>query len=142
MADVLPDEGTEFGARVRRRLRDDKVIWLTTVGADGTPQPNPVWFLDEGGTVLVYNQPTARRLVHIADRPRVGLNFDGDGRGGDVIVLTGHAEIVDDQPLADAVPAYMEKYRAAAEQVSGDSAAFASSYSVAIRITLDRVRGF
>ena len=42
---VLPDAGTPFGDRVRERLVDEQVIWLTTVGADGTPQPNPVWFL-------------------------------------------------------------------------------------------------
>ena len=38
---VLPDPQSPFGARVRERLRDENVIWFTTVGADGTPQPNP-----------------------------------------------------------------------------------------------------
>ena len=36
------DPSTPFGERVRRRLRDVVVVWLNTVGADGTPQPNPV----------------------------------------------------------------------------------------------------
>ncbi|WAX58089.1 hypothetical protein M6B22_04785 [Jatrophihabitans cynanchi] len=36
---VLPAAGTPFGDRVRERLADEQVIWLTTVGADGTPQP-------------------------------------------------------------------------------------------------------
>ena len=62
---VLPDPATPFGARVAQRLREDAVIWLTSVAADGTPQPNPVWFLWDSHTVLVYNQPTARRLVLI-----------------------------------------------------------------------------
>ena len=55
--DVFPDPSTPFGQRVQRRLRDEQVIWLTTVGADGTPQPNPVWFLVDGTTVVVYNRP-------------------------------------------------------------------------------------
>jgi hypothetical protein len=46
--DVLPDPETPFGEKVARRLRTEMVIWFTTVGADGTPQPNPVWFLAEG----------------------------------------------------------------------------------------------
>jgi hypothetical protein len=42
MSSVLPDPATPFGERVARRLREEAVIWLTTMGADGTPQPNPV----------------------------------------------------------------------------------------------------
>ena len=38
---VLPDPSTTFGKRVRERLAEEIVVWLTTVGADGTPQPNP-----------------------------------------------------------------------------------------------------
>lgn len=139
---VFPDPATPFGERVQRRLRDERVIWLTTVGADGTPQPNPVWFLAEGETVLVYNQPVAHRLSHIRRNPRVTLNFDGDGQGGDIIVLSGRAEIVDGQPPAHELPAYLAKYQQAAEQISGDVAAFSASYPVAVRITVDRVRGF
>jgi len=39
------DTSTEFGQRAERRLRDEKLAWLTTVDAKGTPQPIPVWFL-------------------------------------------------------------------------------------------------
>lgn len=42
---MIIDLTTEYGARVARRLQDEQVIWLTTVGRDGTPQPNPVWFI-------------------------------------------------------------------------------------------------
>ena len=61
---TIPD--TPFGARVRERLRDEHVVWLTTVGADGTPQPNPVWFLWDGADrVLVYNDNRSRRLARL-----------------------------------------------------------------------------
>ena len=142
MTDVFPDPGSRFGARVAQRLRDEKVIWLTTVGADGTPQPNPVWFLADGTTILVYNLTTAKRLEHIRRNPRVALNFDGDEGGGNIIVLTGRAEIVDDQPLAHEVPAYVDKYARAVAEMSADVEAFSAQYSVAMRITVDRVRGF
>jgi hypothetical protein len=33
------DEGTEFGARVARHLREDPVVWLTTVTPAGAPLP-------------------------------------------------------------------------------------------------------
>jgi len=38
---MLFDPSTESGARIQKRLQNDKIIWLTTVAADGTPQPNP-----------------------------------------------------------------------------------------------------
>jgi PPOX class probable F420-dependent enzyme len=143
MTDVLPDPAGEFGARVRRRLADEQVAWLTSVDADGVPQPNPVWFiLLDDGDVLVYNQPRARRLRHIRERPQVSLHLDSDGHGGDVVVLTGAAEVDTVMPLAHEFPPYMDKYGAAAARVSGDVAAFANDYSVALRIRLDRVRGF
>jgi hypothetical protein len=38
---------------VEKRLREEQVIWLTTVRADGMPLPTPVSFLWAGETVLI-----------------------------------------------------------------------------------------
>jgi len=46
---VLIDEGSELGARVARRLREETVVWLTTVAPSGAPLPRPVGFLWDGG---------------------------------------------------------------------------------------------
>lgn len=140
--DVLPAEGEPFGDRVRRRLRDEAIIWLTTVGADGTPQPNPVWFLWEGGEVLVYTRPDAYRLAHIRRRPRVGLHFDSDGTGGDIIVLKGTARIDERLPPAAETPAFREKYGQGMVTVSGSAEKFSADYSVGLRVRVERVRGF
>jgi len=70
------------------------------------------------------------------------LNLDGDGNGGDIVVLSGRAEIVNDQPPAHEVPLYAEKYGADAARISGDAASFAAAYPIAIKVTVDRVRGF
>lgn len=139
---VLPDIHTRFGERVARRLRSEVVIWLTTVGADGTPQPNPVWFIADGARILIYSRADAARLANIRRNPRVSLHFDGDGRGGNIVVLAGRATILSDQPLAHQVPEYMAKYESMAVRVSGDVARFGAQYPVAIRVDLDRVRGF
>jgi phosphohistidine phosphatase len=82
---VIPD--SDFGTRARHRLQDEIVIWLTTTSADGTPQPNPVWFFweEDADALLIYNANNAKRLEHVADRPRVSLHFDGNGRGGDIV---------------------------------------------------------
>lgn len=142
VADVLPDPATPFGERVARRLRDETVIWLTTVGGDGCPQPNPVWFLWRGDHLLVYNRPDAHRLVHIRQRPEISLNFDGDGQGGDIIVLRGRAEQVDDQPLPHELPEYLKKYQDRMVRISGSPEAFGAAYPVPVRVDITKVRGF
>ena len=140
--EVIPDRATAYGERVRRRLTDEMTIWLTTVGRDGTPQPNPVGFLWDGaGTVLIYSQADARRLANIRRQPRVALNFDSND-GGDIVVLTGTAEILDDYPGVPGNPAWLEKYGDAIDARFGDAVKFAERFSVPVRIRLTRVRGF
>ena len=140
---VIPESSSPFGERVRGRLTEDPVIWLTTVGHDLTPQPNPVWFLWDGAdSILVYNRANAKRLANLQRRPRVSLNFDSDGDGGDIVILTGDAEMVEGQPPVTEYPEYLEKYRERIVQISGSPEAFAKNYSVSVRIRLSRVRGF
>ena len=142
MAAVFPDPASPFGARVRNRLRDEQVIWFTAVADDGTPQPNPVWFVWQDDAVLVYNKRGARRLDHLRERPRVALHFNGDQRGADIIVLTGVADVLDDAPPPHAVPAYLEKYRRSMVGVSGSLEAFSEAYPTAVRVRPTLVRGF
>ena len=138
---VLPDPSTPFGERALRRLNSEVVIWLTTVGKDGTPQPNPVWFLLDNDSLLIYNRPDANRVTHIRQRPQVSLNLDGDGKGGDIIVVTGTARLIDDVPPCDQLPAYLAKYDAMMTRVSGSPEKFAKAYPVAMRIDITKVRG-
>jgi PPOX class probable F420-dependent enzyme len=51
------DTTTEAGVRAESRLREEMIIWLTTVRSGGQPQSVPVWFLWEGETFLIYSQP-------------------------------------------------------------------------------------
>lgn len=138
---TLPSPESPFGERVARRLRDDIVAWLTTVSADGTPQPNPIWFHWDGASFLIYSLPGAARLNHIARNPHVSLNFDGNGRGGDIIVFTGTAHVSPNEPPADQNAIYLAKYRTAIDRNFGGPAAFAARYSTPIRFTPLKVRG-
>ncbi|WP_027942604.1 TIGR03667 family PPOX class F420-dependent oxidoreductase [Amycolatopsis taiwanensis] len=137
---VIPN--SEFGQRVRERLRSEDVIWFSTVGADGTPQPNPVWFLWQENGFLIYNRADAHRLAHIVHRPQVSLNFDSDGQGNDIVVFTGRAVRLEDQPLPHELPAYVEKYGDAMIRIGGSREKFSADYPVAVRVEVTRVRGF
>jgi PPOX class probable F420-dependent enzyme len=140
MAFALPD--TEFGTRVARHLRDGIVAWLTPVDAAGTPQPAPVWFLWDGSSVLVYSHGEAKRLSHLRANPRAALHFDSEGDGEHVVVLTGEAAVDDDAPPVHENPDYLAKYGERIAAGWGSAERFASLYSVPLRITPRRVRGF
>jgi PPOX class probable F420-dependent enzyme len=139
----LPDPSTPFGERVARRLRDERLIWFTTVDAKGTPQPTPVWFLwdDTTSTILIYSRADAKRLVHLQQNPRVALNFDGNGTGGNIIVITGDAYVSTTDPSADHLPIYVEKYRDFIVRSFETPEKFASIYPVALRIRPITIRG-
>jgi PPOX class probable F420-dependent enzyme len=134
------DLNTEFGARVARRLRDEQVIWLVTVGQDGVPQPSLVWFYWDGERFLLFSQPKKPKLRHIAHNPHVALHLDSNGRGGDVVVLIGLAEVIPTAPEAE-MSAFLDKYRPTIAGMGSTPEAMAHEYSVPIRVTTTAIRG-
>ncbi|HEX6584545.1 MAG TPA: TIGR03667 family PPOX class F420-dependent oxidoreductase [Thermoleophilaceae bacterium] len=133
------DESSEFGARAARHLREEIVVWLTTVTPRGAPLPMPVWFVWDGAdSVLMYSRPSAR-VRNIEANPHVALNFSGDGRGGDIVVLSGEAAV--DGPPADRAPDYLSKYERHIARIGMTPETFAQRYSVPVRIRLGRLRG-
>jgi PPOX class probable F420-dependent enzyme len=138
---MLIDTATDFGRRVAQRLENDRLVWLTTVAQDGTPQPSPIWFLWDGRSVLMYSRPNTPKLRHIQRNPNVSLNFDGNGQGGDIVVLTGQAHLAEGEPPANKLAAYTDKYGEMIRRIGMDAETFAKGYSVPVRITLARLRG-
>jgi PPOX class probable F420-dependent enzyme len=138
---MLIDESTEFGARVARHLREEVVVWMTTVTPAGSPLPSPVWFVWDGeDSVHMYSMPGAR-VRNVEANPRVTLNFGGDGRGGDIVVLSGRAAVDGDAPPADRADDYRAKYDDRIAGIGMTPEAFARRYSVPVRVSLTRVRG-
>lgn len=136
------DTTSEFGARVARRLAEDDVVWLTTVGADGTPQPSPVWFLWDGETALMYSQPDRPKLRNIERTGRASLSFNTDANGDDVVILTGDAWLDRDAPPATDIPAFITKYVRGMAHIGQTAEEFARDYPVAVRVRPTKLRGF
>jgi PPOX class probable F420-dependent enzyme len=138
-----PDFTTTVGRRCLERLQTEKAIWLTTVGPDGTPQPNPVWFTWDGTTVLIYSHRDAFRNRNLRQNPRVALSFDSQRGEADVNILTGTARFAPEEPPVTDCEPYLAKY---AESITGelgsDAEQYAADYSVAIRVTPEKIRGF
>jgi PPOX class probable F420-dependent enzyme len=139
---MLFDPSTPYGGRVSRRLNNEEVIWLTTTSRDGTPQPNPVWFLWDGESILIYSQPEAHKVRNIRRNPRVSLHFDAGASGEDVVVFTGSAVLDESLPQAHLNPAYLEKYRQGIAGIEMTPESMGGQYSMPIRVVPDKVRGF
>ena len=135
------DTSTDFGARVSRHLEDDRIVWLTTVGPDGTPQPSPVWFVWDGETALIYSQPAAPKLRNMTQHRQVSLNFNCTPSGGDVIVLTGDGWLDTEAPPVSANSAYVEKYSQGFKDIGMTPDAFSQAYSVPVRVRPTSLRG-
>jgi len=122
------------------RLRKETIIWLTTVDAAGQPQSSPVWFLWNGSEFLIYGSQDGKKTRNILANSRVGLNLDGDGQGGGVVVIEGAARIDPDGPRADSVADYLAKYGQRIESYGWTIEGFARDYPHVIRVTPTRAR--
>ncbi len=139
---TTPDFTTSFGQRALQRLQDERVVWLTTINAAGTPQPSPVWFVWDGDAVLIYSQPDAPKVHAIRQHPRVALNFNTTETGGNVVVFRGEAEIVEQSPVPSTVEALMAKYRSSMNGPEVTVESFDAEYSQLVRVKLTGLRGF
>jgi PPOX class probable F420-dependent enzyme len=137
---AMIDASTEAGARAAKRLEGERIIWLTTVRADGTPQSSPVWFLWDGTEFVIYSQPGKPKLRNIEGNDRVALNLNSDEGGGDVVTVSGAALIDRDAPPAKDNSGYVEKYREWLSQAGWTPESMSADYSVPIRIRPDSTR--
>ncbi|WBQ02009.1 TIGR03667 family PPOX class F420-dependent oxidoreductase [Kribbella sp. CA-293567] len=136
------DTSTDFGARIERQLRDEQVVWLTTVGRSGTPQPNPVWFGWNGDELLVFSQAGKAKVHNVANQPRVSLNFNATFTGGDIGVITGDATLDGPPATAEELAAYDAKYAEGLASLDMSAETFHRDYPTLIRIKPDNLRGF
>ena len=127
------DRTTEAGARTAQRLEDDRIGWLTTVRSDGTPQTSPIWFWWDGEEFLIYSLESARAR-NIEHQGRVSLNLDGNGMGGDIVVVEGTATIDRSLPSAADHAEYLEKYKPVMDGYGWTPEWFAERYSAPIRV--------
>lgn len=127
----------ELTGQIEKHLVNDQIVWLTTVTPTGRPAPRPVWFIWDGTTVTIYSMPSGAKLKHIAVNDQVSLHFNSTPGGGDVVVISGRAEVVEGAPLPSQVPAMLDKYRETI-QAMGYTQEWYDSYNTAIRVTPER----
>ena len=132
---------TRAGRRINRRLRQETIIWLTTVDSHNTAQPRPVWFHWDGHTVLIFSERNKAKLRHVAQNPRVALNFNTDKDGDDVGVLIGDAVVLGEPPPAARIQTYLRKYRKGIKDIGMTVPQFRESFAIPMLVTPKAMRG-
>ncbi|MDH3500171.1 MAG: TIGR03667 family PPOX class F420-dependent oxidoreductase [Acidimicrobiia bacterium] len=128
--------------QTQERLERELIIWLTTVRPNGQPQTSAVWFIVDDGEFLIYSKPSVAKVDNIAANPKVALNLDGNGMGGDIVTVEGSARIVPGHVPADQMPKFVAKYADRISRNGWTPASFAADYSVPIRVNVTRARAW
>jgi PPOX class probable F420-dependent enzyme len=67
---------------------------IATVRADGAPSVVPVWFIFEGGRVLITPRKHSEFLANLRREPRVAITIDEDQGRYRKVLLEGQAEVL------------------------------------------------
>jgi PPOX class probable F420-dependent enzyme len=137
------DTSTEFGAKVARRVVEEKLAWLTTISSDETPQPNPVWFIWNGDHFIIFSKPNQAKLKNIARNPRVSFNFEATEDEEQITIFTGAAEIIDRATIPQSLlDTYAEKYAQGMINIELPREQYEAAYTSVIRFVPEKVRGW
>ena len=137
------DLNSTFGEAVKEHLKNQYVIWLTTVDSNLTPQPRPVWFIWEAESFLIFSQAKAHKVAHIKKNPKVALHFNTDETGDKhVVVFVGDASIDANCAPAHEVPEYFKKYKEGISNLDMTPEGFSDEYCIALRIRPTEIRGW
>jgi len=137
------DTSTTFGADVIKRLENQQLAWLTTVDSNGTPQPNPVWFIWDDGVIFIFRKPNQAKLNNIQRSGRVAVNLEATADEEHITIFTGQAEIIDRADLPDGIlDRYAERYAQGMKGIQLTRAEYEAAYTIPIRFTPAKLRGW
>ena len=130
------------GIALDRRIRSETVIWLTTVSAEGRPHIVPIWFSWDGRTFLVFTKPGAKKVRNIRSNPAVMLALGEPAADFDVVLVEGHADVLDATASEVAPAAFFDTYARRMSVIGLSRDEYLSTYSLALRIWPTRILGW
>lgn len=123
------------------RLREEEVLWLTTVDERGQPQSSPVWFHWNGTDAVVLSRPDAPKVANVARHPAVSLHLNG-GEAGTFVVSIEATSVVAERLSGSRRSAYAAKYQQGFVRLGTDAASYFAEFSTALVAQPHRVRCF
>lgn len=123
-------------------LRDDPVVWLSSVQPDGRPHVVPVWFHWDGERIVAFSKPRARKIENLREHASVMLAVGTPGPEFEVELIEATAELPD-VPASDVMPdGFGAKYRELLRRAGLTVQKFAEVYSQPIVLRPTRFLGY
>jgi PPOX class probable F420-dependent enzyme len=94
----------------RDLLESDALMHVATIGPEGEPQNNPVWF-DWDGEHVKFSQTKARQKYrNVARDPRIAFSLVDPNDPYRYLEIRGDVERIDEDPDLDFINAMAKKY--------------------------------
>jgi PPOX class probable F420-dependent enzyme len=137
-----PDATPRCRPSIEAALRDDPVVWLSSVQSDGRPHLVPVWFHWDGDRIVAFSKPHARKVDNLRDQPSVMLAVGTPGPEFDVELIEATAELPN-EPADQLMPeGFGAKYRELLHRAGLTVQRFAEVYSQPIVLRPTRFLGY
>ncbi|MFO7272715.1 PPOX class F420-dependent oxidoreductase [Sphaerobacter thermophilus] len=121
---------------VRAFLEEPRFAVLATIGADGMPHQSVMWYELRGNTIMMNTSEGRVKSANLRRDPRVSICVEDGYR---YVTITGRAELVDDQEIAQAdIAALAHRYHDP-ETAERQVAEFRRQKRITLHISIDRV---
>ena len=82
-------------SQIEEFLKAPRHAIVGTRGADGAPQLSPVWYVYEGGRMVISVGPGSAKYRNLKRDPRITVCVDGGFRDYRAVIIYGTAEIIE-----------------------------------------------
>jgi PPOX class probable F420-dependent enzyme len=128
------DNRLDPAARIDRLLREEPIVWLSTVRPDGTPHLVPIWFSWDGERLFVASKPGARKVRNLRLNPKLMLAIGEPDEDFDVGLIEAEAELPATTTAQLLPDHHFDKYRDRMAAIGLDQATYVEDYSQPILI--------
>ena len=97
---------------ITKYLLEPRIARVSTVGADGSPQQSPVWFLRSEDSIMIAAYRHSQKVRNIRRNPNVSVLIDS-GEGGlqlKGVMLAGKAQLIEGEKSPEIGIATYAKY--------------------------------
>lgn len=91
-------------------LESTALAHVATVGPDGEPQNNPVWFGVDNGNILFSQTKTRQKYQNVQREPRVALSIVDPANPYRYLEIRGVVERIDEDPDRAFINSMAKKY--------------------------------
>ena len=128
----------EQSSRLQDFLMPSQIAVVATVGSTGMPQLTPNWYVFKDGRLAMSTTKETFKYRNLRRDSRLSVCIYSEPTAEDYVVLTGRAEVSDDESIWPVTQAIVERY-VARDQVAARMTELRAQNRVIISLTPERV---